>query len=79
MEKAFNSSNNEMCSTPVLVVPNFSKPFVLECDASCTSLRAVLTQDGRPLAFTNKQVCDRNLGKFTYDKEMMSILPVVDT
>ena len=45
MEHALISLKNSMCSTLVLAVPDFSKPFVLECDASGTSLGAVLTQE----------------------------------
>jgi len=30
------------------------------------------------LTFTSKQLCDRNLGKSTYEKEMMVILHAVD-
>ena len=68
-----------MCLTPVLIEPNFTKPFVLECDASGTGLGVVLTQQGMPLAFTSKQLCDCQLGKSTYEKEMMAILHAVDT
>jgi hypothetical protein len=35
-------------------------------------------QEGRPLAFTNKQLSERNLGKSIYEKEMLAILHVVD-
>jgi hypothetical protein len=35
-------------------------------------------QDGRPLAFTNKQLSERHLGQSTYEKEMLAILHVVD-
>jgi hypothetical protein len=35
-------------------------------------------QEGYPLAFTSKQLCDRNLGKSTYEKEMMVILHAID-
>lgn len=79
MEQAFISLNNSMCSTPILTVLDFTKPFVLECDVSGTNLGEVLTQEGRPLTFTSKQLCDRNLGKSTYEKEIMVIFHAVDT
>ena len=68
-----------MCLTPFLSILDFTKPFVLECDTSGTSLGVVLTKQGIPLAFTSKQLCDRHLGKYTYEKEMMSILHAVNT
>ena len=44
IEQDFISLKNSMCLTPVLIVPYFTKPFVLECDASRTNLGVVLTQ-----------------------------------
>ena len=79
MEQAFTFLKNAMCSTHVLIVPNFNKPFVLECDALGTSLGVVLTQEGMSITFTSKQLCDHNLEKSTYDKEIMAILHAVDT
>jgi hypothetical protein len=35
-------------------------------------------QKGRPLAFTNKQLSERNLGKSICENEMLAILHVVD-
>jgi len=35
-------------------------------------------QEVHPLEFTNKNICDQNLGKSTYKKDMLVILHVVD-
>lgn len=73
------SLKNFVCSMYVFIAPTFTKPFVLECDTSGIGLEAVLTQEGKPLAFTGKKLCDFHLGKSTYEKEMMVILHVVNT
>jgi hypothetical protein len=76
--QAFQTLNMAMCTTPVLALPDFTKTFVLECDASGKGIGVVLMQEGRPLAFTSKQLSERNLGKPIYEKEMLAILHVID-
>jgi hypothetical protein len=46
VEKAFTDLKQSMCTTPALLAPDFNKTFVVESDASRTSIGAVLTQEG---------------------------------
>jgi hypothetical protein len=74
----FQTLKMAICTTPFLALPDFTKTFVLECYASRKGIGVVLMQEGRPLAFTSKQLSKRNQGKSIYEKEMLVIMHVVD-
>ncbi|KAK8921716.1 hypothetical protein KSP39_PZI020354 [Platanthera zijinensis] len=76
-EVAFQSLKAAMTTTPVLALPDFSKTFVVEADASGIGIGAVLIQEGRPLAYFSKALAPRTLGLSTYEKEMLAILHAV--
>ncbi|XP_066314427.1 uncharacterized protein [Miscanthus floridulus] len=60
-------------SAPVLTLPNFSKPFQLQTDASDLGVGAFLLQDGLPLAFVSKALGPRTQALFTYEKEFLEL------
>lgn len=63
---AFSKFKEAICCTPVLVMPKFSKSFVIEYDSSRNGIDVVLIQEGHPLAFESEHLLGRNLGKSTY-------------
>jgi hypothetical protein len=52
-----------MSSTPILATPYFGKTFIIECDALEQGIRAILIQEGKPLAFESKQLKGKDLVK----------------
>jgi len=43
-----------MTTPPGLCLPEFSKPFIIECDASRRGIGAILMQSGQPLAYLSQ-------------------------
>ena len=74
---AFNKLNEVMLSPTVLALPDFSKTFVIEIDASNTGIGVVLQQDGRPIAFTSKALGPRSQAMLAYEREMLAIVHAI--
>lgn len=73
-QKIFDKLKEVMSSCPVLAIPNFSLPFVVECDASREGIGAVLTQRGHTIAFESRKLNQSEKGYSIYDKEMLAIM-----
>lgn len=75
---AFQLLKEALCAAPVLALPNFSKPFHIDTDASGSGIGAILHQDGHPLEFISKPLSSCNQGLTVYEKEYLAILMAVD-
>lgn len=71
---AFNKLKEIMTTCPVLALPDFTKPFVLEADACGSGIGAVLMQAGRPIAYLSKSLGPKAAAQSVYEKEALAIL-----
>ena len=62
----------------MLALPDLSKFFVIETDASDKGIGAVLQQNGHHVAYVSKALGPKNQTLSTYEKEFLAILLVVD-
>ncbi|KAJ4807007.1 polyprotein [Rhynchospora pubera] len=76
-EEAFCKLKQAMTSAPVLAMPDFNKPFVIETNASEKGIGAVLMQEKKPLAYISKSLGIKNQGLSTYEKEFLALLTAV--
>nr|KYP53272.1 Retrovirus-related Pol polyprotein from transposon 297 family [Cajanus cajan] len=72
-QKAFELLKDKMTTGPVLALPDFSKEFIIESDASGLGVGAILMQAGFPITYFSKALGERSLTKSTYEKELMAV------
>jgi len=74
---AFTALKAAVTSAPVLALPDFSKPFVVECDASTYGFGAVLIQEAHPIAFFSRPVAPRHRSLAAYERELIGLVLAV--
>jgi RNase H-like domain found in reverse transcriptase len=78
-QEAFKTLKGRFLQEPVLMMPDHSKPFQIESDASKYASGAVLTQtdingDRHPVAFLSKTFTDMECQYEIYDRKLLGII-----
>ena len=77
-QHAFDKLKAALCSPPVLLVPDQSKPFVLNCDACKYAIGATLQQDHgsglQPVAYFSAKMTDAERNYDVREQEFMALL-----
>jgi hypothetical protein len=72
--RAFGEVKKKMTEAPVMRLPDFTKLFEVECDASGLGIGGVLSQERHPIAYFSEKLNDAKLRYSTYDKEFYAVV-----
>lgn len=76
-QQAFDQLKTAMSTAPVLTLPDFTQPFIVETDASLNGIGAVLIQNNRPIAYLSKKFGIKSQALSTYEKELLALFTAV--
>jgi hypothetical protein len=74
---AFDALKNALTSAPVLQLPDFDKPFIIDCNASGSGFGAVLHQGAGPLAFFSRAIAPHHAKLAVYERELIGLVKAV--
>jgi hypothetical protein len=74
---AFQCLKQDLITALVLQLPDFSKQFVIECDASGSGFGAVLHQGDGPVAFFSRPIAAHHVKLPAYERELIGLMKAV--
>jgi len=77
-ENAFKELKKRLITSPILLHPDITKPFIVECDASNYAIGAVLSQRDKdnnlhPVAYYSRSLLNAEINYTITDKELLAI------
>jgi hypothetical protein len=76
-QQSFQALKQALATALVLALPDFTKGFTLETDASAKGIGAVLMQDNYPIAYLSKSLGPKAQALSTYEKECLAVIMAV--
>ena len=73
-QKAFDEVKRIITKETLLMYPDFNKPFDIHTDASKTQLGAVISQNGKPVAFYSRKLNQAQIRYTTTERELLAII-----
>ncbi|KAE8715253.1 Detected protein of unknown function [Hibiscus syriacus] len=78
-QDAFKKLKEAMVNEPVLVLPDYTKPFVVFTDASDVAIGGVLMQEGHPVAYESRKLNETEKRYSVHEKEMTAVVHCLRT
>jgi hypothetical protein len=73
-QRAFDWVIEALTNAPTLVMPDYTRSFVVTTDASDVGLGAVLEQDGKPVAYLSRKFNPAELNYSATEKELLAVV-----
>jgi hypothetical protein len=78
-QKSFETLKEKLTTTPILILPDVHKSFLVYCDTSCTGLGCMLMQEGRVVAYSSRQLKIHEKNYPTHDLELAAVVHALKT
>ena len=77
-QASFDALKQALTTAPVLASPDFTKPFIVNCDSSKHAIGAVLMQGGgqdqRVIAYESRKLTPPEVNYLNHDKELLAVI-----
>lgn len=74
VDKNCKQLKQKVTEQPILALPHFNKVFQVDCDASGITIGAVMSQEGKPIAYFSEKFNDAKRKYYVYDQKIYTIV-----